>query len=551
MQTKRSVKQKHPVKGDGFYHKKEERGSSSRRGLADRPRRKSEEDIEEEDRRREEEELAKAPKSKSATTTKGEDKGTQRLNSESSSRPTPSLAAERQSNDDAGGESRDNEEEDGNDDDGEEHEQQRQITLAMTRSGAVNALSSRFLRDSDEAVQERKARAHLPFVKREITPRIYSHLPFPVRQDWSQVNSAEELEKLETEYFERWLDQTYRGRRVEHLSPFEHNLEVWRQLWRVLEKSDIMILTADIRDPLLHIPVAFQRHVTQVFRLPLLIVLTKCDLVSDEHANKWKKFVEMAFDENGTTKVVLSSGKCQSTHGIGGYSARRKILHSRATKAQIAEMHRQSRFVLDTAIEFAKAFRPHLQTVGIGIVGQPNTGKSSLVNAILGRHAVSVSRTCGHTKHWQTQNIKNDNDEVIATVIDSPGLIFPTAVDDEAQMDNVSPRAWYECAGLYPIAQIRETYSAIRFAGERLDLPRMYNLKLNTDDYGDEWSPYAFLGSLADKRGYTLQRGGGAPDIHRAGLETINDICDGVVLLCFPPPSIDEWRRRVHDVKTD
>jgi ribosome biogenesis GTPase A len=280
----------------------------------------------------------------------------------------------------------------------------------------------------------------------------------------------------------------------------------------------------------------------------MLIVLTKCDLVSDEHASKWQRFLTVALGEEDT-KVILNSGKCQSTHGIGGYSARRKILHARATQAQIAEMHRQSHLVLETATEIAKERRPDLQIVSIGMVGQPNTGKSSMVNAILGRHAVSVSRTCGHTKHWQTQNIKNEQDEVIATIIDSPGIIFPMAVDDEKQLDSVSPRAWFECAGLYPIAQIRETFSAIRFAGERVDLPRMYNLKLNVDDYGDHWSPYAFLGCLADKRGYTLQMGGGAPDMHRAGLETINDICDGIILICFPPPDLEEWRERVKDEK--
>jgi len=120
-------------------------------------------------------------------------------------------------------------------------------------------------------------------------------------------------------------------------------------------------------------------------------------------------------------------------------------------------------------------------------------------------------------------------------------------VENEKNPDSVSPRAWFECAGLYPIAQVRETYSALRFAGERIDLPRLYNLKLNTDDYGDHWSPYAFCGSLADKRGYTLQRGGGAPDMHRAGLETINDICDGIILICFPAPQIEEWRDRTEE----
>jgi hypothetical protein len=81
----------------------------------------------------------------------------------------------------------------------------------------------------------------------------------------------------------------------------------------------------------------------------------------------------------------------------------------------------------------------------------------------------------------------------------------------------------------------------VRFAAERVDLPRAYNLTLDKDDYGPVWTPYALCGSLADKRGYTLQRGGGAPDMHRAGLEMINNVADGVILLAFPPPPWDLW----------
>jgi len=35
------------------------------------------------------------------------------------------------------------------------------------------------------------------------------------------------------------------------LTPFEKNLEVWRQLWRVVERSDIIVQIVDSRNPLL------------------------------------------------------------------------------------------------------------------------------------------------------------------------------------------------------------------------------------------------------------------------------------------------------------
>lgn len=36
------------------------------------------------------------------------------------------------------------------------------------------------------------------------------------------------------------------------LTPFEKNLEVWRQLWRVVERSDILVQVVDGRDPLFY-----------------------------------------------------------------------------------------------------------------------------------------------------------------------------------------------------------------------------------------------------------------------------------------------------------
>lgn len=36
------------------------------------------------------------------------------------------------------------------------------------------------------------------------------------------------------------------------VTPFEKNLEVWRQLWHVLERSDIMVQIVDARNPLFY-----------------------------------------------------------------------------------------------------------------------------------------------------------------------------------------------------------------------------------------------------------------------------------------------------------
>ena len=58
--------------------------------------------------------------------------------------------------------------------------------------------------------------------------------------------------------------------------------------------------------------------------------------------------------------------------------------------------------------------------VEIGLTGYPNVGKSSVINALLGKKKVGVASMPGKTKHFQTLKL---TDEV--TLCDCPGLVFP------------------------------------------------------------------------------------------------------------------------------
>ncbi|KAJ3047945.1 Guanine nucleotide-binding-like protein 1, partial [Rhizoclosmatium hyalinum] len=62
-------------------------------------------------------------------------------------------------------------------------------------------------------------------------------ISFPQRPPWSKGESKETVEEREEKYFQDWLDDIYSSWNPEDLSYFEHNLEVWRQLWRVVEIS--------------------------------------------------------------------------------------------------------------------------------------------------------------------------------------------------------------------------------------------------------------------------------------------------------------------------
>ncbi|EWC73897.1 hypothetical protein C923_05411 [Plasmodium falciparum UGT5.1] len=60
----------------------------------------------------------------------------------------------------------------------------------------------------------------------------------------------------------------------------------------------------------------------------------------------------------------------------------------------------------------------------IGFIGFPNVGKSSIINCLIGKKKVSVSRQPGKTKHFQTITLKH----FPFSLCDCPGLIFPSLV---------------------------------------------------------------------------------------------------------------------------
>lgn len=66
------------------------------------------------------------------------------------------------------------------------------------------------------------------------------------------MTAEEQLTKERDSFLDwrRYLNdlQTKLGAAV---TPYERNLELWKQLWRTLEKSDIVLILLDARNPLL------------------------------------------------------------------------------------------------------------------------------------------------------------------------------------------------------------------------------------------------------------------------------------------------------------
>jgi len=94
------------------------------------------------------------------------------------------------------------------------------------------------------------------------------------------------------------------------------NLETWRQLWRVLEISDIILLIVDIRFPSLHFSPTFYEHCAANDK-DVILVLNKIDLVPTEQVVAWKAYFKKKYPKlhvllfSSSKQIKLKRGKHQ------------------------------------------------------------------------------------------------------------------------------------------------------------------------------------------------------------------------------------------------
>ncbi|OQR97217.1 hypothetical protein ACHHYP_12356 [Achlya hypogyna] len=335
--------------------------------------------------------------------------------------------------------------------------------------------------------------------------------PIPLRPLWTKDMTAEDLAALEEDAFRTWLTDLLHAcdAQTGRINAYERNLQVWRQLWRVVEKSNVLVHFADSRCPLLHLSHQLLRHIRDDHQHKrVLIVLTKADFISPERLAAWVDYIG---DRYGVPVVT--------------YSRDRAAEDNDELLAAIGALSHE------TNCTGARGDELNEGTLTVGLVGEPNVGKSSFLNSMFAKKLVSVSATPGHTKHFQTHYYELPERlqrEDIAKVCfcDCPGVVFPRF--------NV-PQALQILFGSYPIAQTREPYSAVRFIAENCvpALEATYKLKKVDDD--DDWSPYTLAEAYAAQRGFHVK--GGKLDVFRAANMLLRDTLNGKkVILSFPPP---------------
>ncbi|XP_072406252.1 guanine nucleotide-binding protein-like 1 [Chiloscyllium punctatum] len=417
-----------------------------------------------------------------------------------------------------------------------------------------------------------------------------SVLDFPKRSPWSYTMTKEQLLVQEEKAFREYLDKIYRAFDPMKLSYFEHNLETWRQLWRVLEMSDIVLLITDVRHPVIHFSPALYDYVTQEMKRNIILVLNKIDLAPPSLVAAWKHYFQQKFpqlhvlcftsyprEKPGETdpsavfqkrrrrrrvrtmavgpKQLLKA--CENiTQGKVDLASWKEKMERDAANTQhedLTDEEDEDDAVLvehqtDSAMEMCalvdELYRDGILTVGC--VGFPNVGKSSLINGLVGKKVVSVSRTPGHTKYFQTYFLTPT-----VKLCDCPGLIFPSLVDRQQQI----------LSGIYPVAQIQEPYTSVGYLAARIPVAKLLKLKHPTLEEGRpeeqeqaqaRFTAWDICEAWAEKRGYKTAKAA-RNDVYRAANSILRLTVDGRLCLCMRPPGYTvqkaEWQLHVETLE--
>lgn len=269
-------------------------------------------------------------------------------------------------------------------------------------------------------------------------------LRLPRRPRWTTNTDAEDLQNAEKGAFLAWRRRLASAEEEESLvlTPFERNLEVWRQLWRVTEKSHLLVQVVDARDPLRYRSLDLERMARETNGARgCLLLCNKADLLPEFARRAWADWfvahgIDHLFFSARESQIEVDEERARERHeraglveGVGRDAPFVSTAPTEPTgdprvavwprRALLRELSRRGR-------EYKAACRrwinnredddgdldPAYYDVGddhedelsctVGMVGFPNVGKSSTINALVGDKKVAVAATPGKTRHFQT-----------------------------------------------------------------------------------------------------------------------------------------------------
>jgi len=144
--------------------------------------------------------------------------------------------------------------------------------------------------------------------KNKILNPKYLPLRIPRRPEWKKEMTGKEINSNEQQAFLEWrrdIAQIEEDNVKLAITPFEKNLEVWRQLWRVIERSDLLLQIVDARNPFFFYSRDLERYIEEQEEgeKKFLLIINKADYLNDELREYWSKY----FNEKKVDHIFFSA----------------------------------------------------------------------------------------------------------------------------------------------------------------------------------------------------------------------------------------------------
>ena len=280
---------------------------------------------------------------------------------------------------------------------------------------------------------------------------------------------------------------------------------------QVLEAADVILYVLDARDPEGTRSKEVERQVmaAESGSKRLILVLNKIDLVPPPVLKGWLSYLRRYFPT-----IPLRA----STPASNARTFDHKDLTVRGTSETLLR-----------ALKSYAASKQLKRSVTVGVIGYPNVGKSSVINALTSRLSKTQSSACpvGAEAGITTslREVKVDNK---LKVLDSPGIVFPS----ETTFSKANHEAQLILANALPPKHITDPVPAVTLLLLRLSSSPALHEKM-LQNYGIVGlGPFAkgdatsdFLIQVARKRGRLGK--GGVPNLNAAAMTVITDWRDG------------------------